>query len=191
MRWVWNSEDHVWTEVFSEHQKRWVHVDACEEAWDQPRIYTEGWNKKMAYCIAFSYDGATDVTRRYVRSREKLLPRQRCPEEVLAWILHEVRATKRAEMSKSERARLEREDLDEENEFHAYHAQNLARELTGDMDVVTGRPVAAQQEQLREGEKRPRQSGASDWTRARGEDGSGHAHAQARPSGPPPSPRGY
>ncbi|KAH8146135.1 uncharacterized protein LAJ45_09825 [Morchella importuna] len=165
VRWVWNSEDHVWTEVYSEHARRWVHVDACEEVWNQPRLYAEGWGKKMAYCIAFSHDGVTDVTRRYVRNtRTQALPRTRCPEEVLHYIIKELREKRREKLSPEDVKRLEKEDRAEERELQLYVSQGQAQEklLAGSTssrgDVAHGdlkRPIG-------------RQSGSTDWKHRRG-----------------------
>ena len=37
--------DHVWTEVYIDSEKRWVHLDSGENYWDAPLTYEKGWSK--------------------------------------------------------------------------------------------------------------------------------------------------
>ncbi|KAF9935050.1 peptide-N4-(N-acetyl-beta- glucosaminyl)asparagine amidase [Linnemannia zychae] len=53
-RYVHDTTDHVWTEVWSDHKQRWIHCDSCEAAYDQPLLYTTGWGKSLSYCVSFS-----------------------------------------------------------------------------------------------------------------------------------------
>lgn len=153
VRWVWVATDHVFLEVYSDHQQRWVHVDPCENAFDKRRLYCEGnysstplsgndsadicfvgWGKSMVYVIAFSVDGATDITRRYVTRMSSFRenPRKRCSEEVLAYILKEIKTLRRREFSAEYTARLEKEDRREERELNAFVISSLTTEFFSD-----------------------------------------------------------
>lgn len=45
-------------------KSRWVHTDPCENKFDKPMMYEQGWNKRLSYIVAFDADGGIDVTRR-------------------------------------------------------------------------------------------------------------------------------
>ncbi len=64
-RWVVDWGDHCWAEVLV--NGRWVHVDSCEAAVDEPSLY-ESWGKNMTFCVAYSLSPkaeAVDVTGTY------------------------------------------------------------------------------------------------------------------------------
>ena len=76
-RWVLDWTDHVWTEVYSDAQRRWLHCDPCEEACDQPKLYERGWGKRLSFVVAFGKDDVVDVTKRYVLDFENVTTKER------------------------------------------------------------------------------------------------------------------
>ncbi|XP_020494304.2 peptide-N(4)-(N-acetyl-beta-glucosaminyl)asparagine amidase [Labrus bergylta] len=87
-RYIWDSTDHVWTEIYSSSQRRWLHCDSCENACDKPLLYEVGWGKKLAYVLAFSKDQVVDVTWRYSCKHPEILTRRTRVQE--AWLLHTI-----------------------------------------------------------------------------------------------------
>ena len=75
-RYVLDHTDHVWSEVYSQSQGRWLHADCCENKMDSPLMYEHGWGKKLTYVIAFSKDEVVDVTWRYTCKQQELLRRR-------------------------------------------------------------------------------------------------------------------
>ena len=142
----------------------------------------------MSYCIAFSIDGATDVTRRYVRNADTQgVDRSRCPEEVLLWITNEIRRIRRETLSKEERRRLIAEDEREDKELRGHVVKALAASFgraignCGSPGGPSNLPGSGPGDE----QKLPvRESGSEAWRQARGEDGGQHDPERDARDGP-------
>ena len=150
-RYVVDWGDHVWTEVYSTAQRRWLHADPCENVCDEPLLYEAGWGKKISYVIAYSTEDIQDVTWRYTaRPSEVLARRAACRE---AWLVRNI-----VELRKSiQQERLRRSTMTSARRMML--AERTAVEL---VELMT--------ENKSESKHLPgRTTGSEDWRRARGE----------------------
>ncbi|XP_044746685.1 peptide-N(4)-(N-acetyl-beta-glucosaminyl)asparagine amidase isoform X2 [Coccinella septempunctata] len=144
-RLVVDETDHVWTEVYSRHQKRWLHCDPCENVCDSPLMYEHGWKKRLSYVIAYSPLEVQDVTWRYTSNyREVLKRRTSCAEWELIRAIVELRNERLSKCSKAKREFVQRRILMELADF-------LTERQPGD-EMYGGRT-----------------SGSLDWRKARGD----------------------
>lgn len=64
-RLILDMSDHVWTEIWNEQQKRWVHIDPSEKRIDDPYMYERDWKKNLKEIYAFENGTINNVTQSY------------------------------------------------------------------------------------------------------------------------------
>lgn len=146
-RYVLDFTDHVWTEVYSEHSKRWLHCDSCEDQLDCPLTYEVGWGKKLSYIFSFSRDEVVDSAKRYTQNWDAMKSRRRDVSE--KWL-----SAKIDELNQSMWRQLPAERVNILEERAKVEREELSR----------GRVATA-------GEVKGRVSGSAEWKSGRNEDG--------------------
>lgn len=152
-RYLWNAEDHVWCEYFSPKMKRWIHLDSCENAFDNPYLYNDGWNKKMSYVFAINDHYIVDVSDKYIKHNSpNKLPRNKTSSSSLQRILTVFNSKSFAEI--------------QEDKVFYEAITDFINDVEATKKIGGGATPTAKEEDMK-----PRQSGAGEWTNDRGENG--------------------
>ena len=151
-----NFEDHVWNEFYNEEEKRWIHIDSCEEAYDTPLVYEQGWGRVMTFILGLSDDGLVEVTPRYVKDW-KIVNERRSEKMIikLQKIMEDV--NKKMSIGVSEEEKKKREER-RKTEIESFETK-IKKDLYGEGENGT----------VNDAEKLGRQSGSLEWRKQRGE----------------------
>lgn len=152
VRLVWDSTDHIWVEIFSEEEGRWIHTDPCEALYDKPLLYEKGWGKKLEYIVAVGVDHVEDVTSKYTADIDQIASRQPVPISMVHNLIDSINARIQTRLSNQEK-----EMLKERSKKDKIWMENAR---------LTGRG-AIQEEELQ-----ARTTGSQEWIQKRGEGGS-------------------
>ena len=133
---------------YNEEEKRWIHVDSCEEAYDTPLVYEQGWGRVMTFIVASSEEEIVDVTPRYVKDwcviKER---RSEVMENNLKAVIRNWNNNLANKLNEEEKKKLE--------ERRKYENEELGNKTNNCI--------------IKEEEKMPRQSGSLQWRKDRGE----------------------
>lgn len=156
VRYIWNAEDHVWCEYYSSKLRRWIHLDSCENAYDQPLLYSDGWGKKMSYVFAVGRGYIIDVSAKYIGKDkpDQQLPREKISEQDLKRFLALLNCRKLLQLEKMD---MLRETSHIMADFWSSRPETTEDSIKVEKDV--------------DDNFKPRQSGSAEWTSKRGESG--------------------
>ncbi|XP_078344615.1 peptide-N(4)-(N-acetyl-beta-glucosaminyl)asparagine amidase-like isoform X2 [Oculina patagonica] len=116
--------DHVWVEVYSDAQQRWIHCDGGQV--DKNLLYERSWGKKLNYIIAFSNEEVVDVTWRYSVKQDEVRERRLLvSEEWLSKTLRTFNSQRQQRLSPERREILLGRSAKELAEFFSVYAGKL------------------------------------------------------------------
>lgn len=101
-------------QVYSEAQKRWIHIDPSDDVIDAPLMYQHGWKRKIDYIIAYSNEDIQDVTWRYTNKHAEIKRnRNNCTEPELLKTILLLRGKRQKDLSTARKRFLTKRTLGE------------------------------------------------------------------------------